>query len=435
MAAPDLLTLGTARFRRVPAVAGAAIGSLGAAFGAQTALLVSGILAARILGPEDRGHFGLLTLTAGIIAVLVVFGLNTGASFYLAKRPKRAASIVAAVLPAAILQIVLGTLLQGVVVGVLIQNQLDGHRLAAVISIAVVSLSIVQQYAISFLQGLQRFRILNLVRVLPAALNSIFLVVAVALGLRTLLAITCAWVIANLLSALVMLAAALSAVAEDESTEPPIGYGQVARFGAKGFLGSATPLETFRLDQMVVALFLTPASLGIYIASLAFTNLPRFISQSLGMVAYPYVASIPSKKVARHRMWQFFTVTVVTSGLFVAVLAASAGDLVPFVFGEEFRQSVTPTRILLLVAFLQSARRILSDGLRGLGYPGKGSSAEIASWIVLIPSILFLAPRWQLNGVAVALGLSASVSFGVVFLRAIRLGTSGRREGLSETML
>ncbi len=61
-------------------------------------------------------------------------------------------------------------------------------------------------------------------------------------------------------------------------------------FGAKGLLGANSPIEYYRVDQAVVGLFLTPVALGLYSVALAFTNLPRSIANSLGVVAYPHVA-------------------------------------------------------------------------------------------------------------------------------------------------
>ncbi len=62
-------------------------------------------------------------------------------------------------------------------------------------------------------------------------------------------------------------------------------------FGVRGMLGASSPIEYYRLDQAVVGLFLAPVALGIYTVALAFTNLPRFVSTSVGMVAYPHVAA------------------------------------------------------------------------------------------------------------------------------------------------
>jgi O-antigen/teichoic acid export membrane protein len=179
-------------------------------------------------------------------------------------------------------------------------------------------------------------------------------------------------------------------------------------------------LETFRLDQVVVGFFLSPAALGIYVASLAFTNLPRFIAQSLSMVAMPYVASRPDRHSARRASWRFFGATLAGAGLITIVLVVTADMIVPLVFGEDFHDAVHPTRLLLFGALLFSVRRIVSECLRAMDRPGIGTIAEVTSWIVLVPLVVLLAPRWELDGVAAAVAISAAVSLIAVIWGAIR---------------
>ena len=47
----------------------------------------------------------------------------------------------------------------------------------------------------------------------------------------------------------------------------------------------------------VIGLFLAPAALGLYVVAQAFTNLPRFISESVGAVAYPNIAASADRRV------------------------------------------------------------------------------------------------------------------------------------------
>ena len=104
---------------------------------------------------------------------------------------------------------------------------------------------------------------------------------------------------------------------------PPVR--EMVAFGAKGLLGASSPIEYYRLDQAVVGLFLTPVALGIYAVALAFTNLPRFISTSVGMVAYPHVAAQSDPVEARRQLWRFFLLTVAACAAVVAALEVSAG--------------------------------------------------------------------------------------------------------------
>ena len=73
------------------------------------------------------------------------------------------------------------------------------------------------------------------------------------------------------------------------------------------------------LDQAVVGLFMPPSVLGLYVVAVAFTNLPRFVGQSIGMVAYPTVANARDPLEARRRLSRLVMMTV---GVSVVILAA-----------------------------------------------------------------------------------------------------------------
>ena len=79
----------------------------------------------------------------------------------------------------------------------------------------------------------------------------------------------------------------------------------ILRFGRRSLFGGAPAVEAYRADQAVVALFLPPVALGIYVVALALTNLPRFIARSVGMVATPTVAAGATQEHARRTMWRF----------------------------------------------------------------------------------------------------------------------------------
>jgi O-antigen/teichoic acid export membrane protein len=191
------------------------------------------------------------------------------------------------------------------------------------------------------------------------------------------------------------------------------------RFGLKGLLGWSSPVEAFRLDQAVVGLFLSPAALGLYVVGLSFANLPRFIAQSVGVIAYPRIAARRGAEAWRE-LWQFFWLATGSAAAIVLALELVIGWLVPVFFGDEFSGAVPLTRILLVAALFLSARRVLADGAQGLGRPGLGTIAEVSSWIFLLPALGIFTPLWHARGVAVALAVSAALSFAVLLVLVLR---------------
>jgi O-antigen/teichoic acid export membrane protein len=185
-------------------------------------------------------------------------------------------------------------------------------------------------------------------------------------------------------------------------------------FGLRGLLGTVVPLEGFRLDQLLVAVFLTPAALGLYVVATAFTNLPRFVATSIGMVAYPHIAETRDFARAKRQIWRFFGLTVVVCSVVVGVLMVTVAWLLPFFFGEEFEEAVSVAQILLVATLFLSVRRTLSDAVRGAGFPGLGSISETISWVPLVPACALLAPAMGVDGVA--LGLTGSALPALVYL-------------------
>lgn len=415
--------------RGLPSFTGSAFESLLSAFSLQLALMASGVLAARMLAPEDRGYLAIISLVALVVNTIVIFGSDSALAFYVARSPHRTKGIVSTIIVPGVFQAVVSTLVQAAALICLLHGEPQRVMIAGLVSLAIGPLVTAQTYGLRIFQGLQKFRQYHLWRFAPSGIYSICLVFLFVLGVSNLFMVVLAWTagyalsVGYLLIAMKRLASSWGAEASD------VSWRDISRFGAKGFLGSASPLETFRLDQLAVGLFLSPAMLGIYVTSLAFTNLPRVVAQSLSTIALPHIASAPTGHQARRTMWQFFVVTLACASLIAIAVALMADMLVPFFFGSSYEDAVGPARILLFGSVLFACRRILGESLRGMGNAGASTAAEIGSWIVLLPSLALLAPRWELNGVSVAIVVASSVSLGVIVVRA--LGSSS--DGVDET--
>ena len=183
-----------------------------------------------------------------------------------------------------------------------------------------------------------------------------------------------------------------------------------------------SPLESLRLDQAVVGLLLSPVALGLYVVGVSFTNLPRFVAQSIGVVAYPHVAAERDPVLARRSMWNLFWLSVLVCTAVIVPLELAAGWLIPAFFGDAFAPAVGIMQILLLSALFLSARRVLTDASRGVGLPILGTIAEVASWVALVICIPLLAPAFGASGVAAAFALSAAVSLLALVGLVVRTG-------------
>jgi O-antigen/teichoic acid export membrane protein len=182
----------------------------------------------------------------------------------------------------------------------------------------------------------------------------------------------------------------------------------------------------------VLALFLSPAALGLYVVGLAFTNLPYFIAKSVGLITFPWVASRPEEADARRMMWSLFWLTTGIAVVLVAILCALAHWLVPFFFGRQFDAAVTVTYIVLPGTVFLSARRVLSEGLKGRGYPLAGTLGELLALAWVAVALAVFVPLWGIYGAAAALASSYVVS--LVMLVGLA-GRHGELESASRSLL
>ena len=405
---------------RLSSSAGRSIaGSLGASAGLQLLVIVSGVLVARSLGPLDRGYLALLIVISTLCALAVTLGLPTAVTYYIARDPSHARRIASSLAWVGALQVGAVFALQAAALAALVASDPPRVQVAAAISLLLPPGILALSFGVAILQGQRRFTAFNLFRILPSVAYVAGVVVVYMLDAADIVLFMALWAAVNLVGGFLSLGFAVHGLPKlaEEDAEP--SRWQMLKFGLKSLLGTLSPVDTIRLDQAVVGLFLSPVALGFYVVAQAVTQLPRVVASSIGMVAYPQVAAEPDRDAARRAMWRFFYVGLAFSAMVVLVLELMAGELISFFFGKDFSQATTIAQILLLASLFMAGRRVLTDGINGLGHPGFGTIAEVTSWIVLLPGLAILLPWLGAEGVAWALAISWGASLVVLLALAL----------------
>jgi O-antigen/teichoic acid export membrane protein len=408
----------------VTRIRGPFAGSVLAGVGGQAVMVISGVLVARLLGVENRGQLALLVLIPAVLSQLGNLGLPPALTYFIARAPDQTHTIVRRLAMPVLWQTVLLLCLHALILALVLRDAPDSVRLAGALTLGAIPAALVQSYGLAILQGRQRFRSFYVLWNLPVTLYSLSILGLYLIGAAQLPQIAFAGVASTALVGVVTLVLALHGLPPTGGQEPVPARLEMLRFGLKGLLGSASPVESFRLDQAVVGFLLSPLSLGLYVVAVAFTNLPRFVAASVGIVAFPRVAREADRHAARRTMWNYFWLTIAVCVLIVGVLVVGVTWLVPLFFGEDFRDAVPIARILLINVLFVSARRVLTDGARGAGLPTLGTMAEVVSWLTLLPALLICTPRWGVTGVATALTISSVASLAALLVPLVSASRS-----------
>jgi O-antigen/teichoic acid export membrane protein len=407
--------------------------SILAAMAGQAALLVSGPVVARLLGVEHRGYLALFMLIPALVAQVAHLGLPEALPYHLAGDIRRLAGVARAIRRPVLVQAALATCLGGLAVVHFAWGEPAGVQLAGVLSVPMVVLVLALSYAYAILLGLHRFARFQLIRLVPATLYAVGVSCFLFLGVHSLVAVMSVCLLSQF-AALIIFAFILPRAPLDSNPDGPT-TGVLMRFGLRGWLGTTTPIEGLRIDQVIVGFFLSPSALALYVVGVAFTNLPRFIAQSVGLVTYPRIAAEPDREKAIRSLRRHLLAVAGISGIVAGVLSVACEVLIPAFFGVEFSGAAPVTRILLLAAIPNSVRRVLGDGLRGLGRPEAAAVAEIVAGLSLMACLVLLLPRFQIEGAAAALTISAVCGVAVLLVELRRaerarspIGTRARED-------
>ncbi len=414
---------GQAVWSRLRSKAGRSVlGTLFASGGLQLIVIVSGVLVARSLGPEDRGYLALLIVIATVCAIAGTLGLPAAMTYYIARDPSQARRIASSLAWVGVAQLAAVFVVQAAALAAVVHSDPQRVQVAAAISLLLPPGILALSFGLAILQGQRHFTAYNVLRIAPSIAYVVGVVAIYVLGHTDLVLFMALWAGVNLLGGIVVLAFAARALSKSQEADGAPSRPLMLRFGLKAFLGSLSPVDVVRLDQALVGLFLTPVALGLYVVAQALANLPRVLATSIGAVAYPQVAAERDRAHARRSMWRFFFLGVVLSALVVGALVLMANEIITLAFGEEFTEATAIAQILLLASFFMAGRRVLTDGINGLGHPGYGTIAEVASWVILLPGVAILLPWLGAEGVALALAIAWGGSLLLLLALAVLSG-------------
>jgi O-antigen/teichoic acid export membrane protein len=414
-------------------------GTIGASLMVQLSLVGSGVAAARLLGVVDRGHLALFNLIGTVLPIILTLGLPLALSYWIALSPQLGRQLLNRVRATIAWQLAALVVLHAVVLYVVFRNAPGYVQRAAMISLLESPAAALAGYGAAVLQGNQQFRTLNITRMISPPIAAAALFTFLVLGARSLLLATVTWTLLIWLTAIVTGLAALRGLHDETAPDGVLEVPSVRAllgFGSKALLGSVAPIEGFQLDQAIVGVFISPAALGIYVVGVGFTNLTRFMSQAIGIVAYPHVAAERDTRARTRSIIRFVTMALLLCGATVIGVEVAVPLLVPLLFGSAFHAAISVARILLISALFFGLRRVLNECSRGAGRPGLGSIAEIVSLVILLPAVMLLYGDGA-RGVAVALVIAsgaglASIVLGLLAwpLRAVRHDDASEKTAL-----
>lgn len=364
---------------------------------------VTAVLTARLLGPEGRGIYALLSQTALLLVLVANLGLSP-ATVYLAGRGQFSARVLfwnglgasivlgLATVPLAWLaHQIAPQLFQGV-----------APPLLAVIVLSV-PVTLAAQVLTGLLLGRQRLIAYNLLGGLQGLVGAAALIIALAVEPSVRAAVA-----ALVVSALFAL---LSTVGYLAMSEPGVLRPTWARaawraafsYGLRGQAANVVQYLSYRMGFFLLNAFAGPAAVGLLSVATVLAEALWYVTNAVATVLFPRVASLGegprsvalATQAARCGFW--LTVALALG------LAAASWLLIPLVFGPPFAAATTPLLWLLPGTAAFALTNVLAGALAGWGRPGLNAWASAMCFVTTGGLALLAIPRWGPDGAAMAM--------------------------------
>lgn len=393
--------------------------------------LVSGVLTARLLGTDGRGH------VAAISAWLLTlsWGCSAGFGEAMVYEQSRRTAPDAQVLSTALLSIpvlgLLGVLLAEALVPLGFAAQSAGTQSLARACLLAVPLLLGLNTVMALLMGAQRFRALGRVRLAQPGAFTLALVALALAGVLTpgsvLLALIGSY-------ALVLVASTAELVRSVGWQSPSLALARRGLgFGMRLQGVALGQLVTARLDLLLLPAFVVAADLGYYSIAVSIASMVAVLFGSLSTVVFPVASR--SAASAASVVQGGLRLVLVGGAAAVVALEVLAPWLVQLVYGRDFVPAVGPLRLLLPGLVLWAASAVLGGGLQALGRPGAASLVQLAGTAVTVLGLALTLPAWGIQGAAVTSTVAYTITFALNLYVLRRAGGVSLRAALAGTAL
>lgn len=201
------------------------------------------------------------------------------------------------------------------------------------------------------------------------------------------------------------------------------------RYGAQGQIANLAQLFNYRLDQFLVAAFVSRAGVGQYAVAVGLGESVWWISSAVAMVLMPRLTSM-GREEAEELTPPVSRNTLVVSLLAGAALVAASPLVIPLLFGREFQDAVPPLMLLMPGIVAASGARVLGSYLFSQGQIIYNTYTTLITLALTIALDLALIPLWGVPGAAAASSIAYGGSLAAALFFYWRVSGKGVWEAL-----
>jgi len=359
---------------------------------------ITGILTARLLGPEGRGELAVVILWPSVIAAVGSLGIRDALIFEQAKGLHSKATLAGTAIILAACQSSVLMLLGWFLIPILTKGQTNQIISLTQKYLFFIFLNLTSLYLIALLQGRLHITLYNITRISVNLFYLLGIVILAFSNLVTVENVAFTLLVSNVITVILALTFTVRNSGLNFHFQLAIVKGLFI-YGLKSHVGGISHMFNERLDQMVLALLLSPKELGWYVVAVSVANMTKVAASPFAQMIFPRVTGQEqSHQKLIIRVYSRYA--LLSTGILAFFLYFTLPYLLPFVYGNEYRPSIVTAEVLVVASVFLGIGLVWRQALAGLGEPLIASQAEVLSLIVTAAGIYFLVPTYGILGAA-----------------------------------
>ncbi len=362
--------------------------------------LISSVLVARMLGPEGRGFYAVLTAICGTAVQFGNLGLHSANTYYVARDPRLLPRLIGNSLAVSLM---LGS---AIAAGTWFFLSLSEHYTflsAALLALAVFYVPVNLAYLLlqSLLLGLQDVRTYNQVELFSKALSVTLLLFIVVAGTVSVAAVFAASLVSLGFGAAWILGRLLF---KGALPSPPslAAFTECLRYGLKAYLAAFFAFVLLRVDLLMVHWLLGAKQAGYYSIAVSLADLLYMLPAVAGTILFPKLTQLADDRekwaVTKKATWG---ITGVMLGLGI-VAALLAQPIIRLAFGRDFLPASSAFVVLCGAMALYGPNNCISNYLASTGFPWFSVVVWLIAVLANVGFNLAFIPSYGIAGAAAA---------------------------------
>jgi O-antigen/teichoic acid export membrane protein len=382
--------------------------------------LVSGSLAARLLGVAGRGELAAIQTWPTFFAGFSMMGLSEAIVYFSAKEPRQAGRYLTTAIVLTLVASVPFMIISYVLLPVLLPAQSLEVVKAAQKYIFMIPLFSLMGLPLQALRGRNDLFVWNSMRLLLPLGWVFVLVILGILGRRSGEEFAFAYLVLVGLLLLPVLITFFKRISGPYQFDRGLWI-PMMKFGLPSVVASIPVILNLRLDQMLMAAFMPLQVLGLYVVAVAWASAVSPMLGAIGIVIFPRIASQSTLDERIEVLLQGIHLAVLTGCFIIISLWAITPLMLPLIFGQAFKPAIISSLILIVAGVVSSINLIFEDSARGLGSPIIVLISECAGLVVTIFILVLLLKPFGILGASIAslLGYSFTQFALIVQIRRI----------------